>query len=118
MSCAPRRLFLPVLILSSVLFATVVPIGAITVTSLADSGPGSLREAIDTANSDGIPTTIDFAPGLAGGTIALASQLPDLSEDGTELYAANLFDGRIYRVSVPDGSSPRKRTCSLFACHG
>ncbi|MBK8540161.1 MAG: VWA domain-containing protein [Ardenticatenia bacterium] len=27
----------------------------------------------------------------------------DLSEDGTELYAANLFDGRIYRVSVPDG---------------
>ena len=85
MSCAPRRLFLPVLILSSVLFATVVPIGAITVTSLADSGPGSLREAIDTANSDGIPTTIDFAPGLAGGTIALASQLPDLSEDGTTI---------------------------------
>ena len=27
----------------------------------------------------------------------------DLSEDGTELYAVNLFDNRIYRLSVPDG---------------
>lgn len=27
----------------------------------------------------------------------------DLSEDGTELFAVNLFDGYLYRLSVPDG---------------
>lgn len=27
----------------------------------------------------------------------------DMSEDGTELYAVNLFDGFLYRLSVPDG---------------
>ncbi len=48
----------------------------IVVTTLADSGAGSLREAIAAANLDGVPTTITFAPGLAGGTIALQSELP------------------------------------------
>lgn len=27
----------------------------------------------------------------------------DVAEDGSELYAANLFDGRIYRLALPDG---------------
>ena len=40
----------------------------------ADSGPGSLRAAINTANTNGDPTnTITFAPRLAGRTITLAS---------------------------------------------
>lgn len=57
----------------------------ITVTTAADSGAGSLREAIATANTDAVPTTIDFAGGLAGSTIALLSQLPDLTEGGTTI---------------------------------
>jgi len=55
------------------------------VTSLADSGPGSLRDAIAAANASvGVADTIRFA---TGGTIMLASRLPEiegtLTIDGT-----------------------------------
>src|SRR5438094_630357 len=43
-----------------------------TVTNLADSGSGSLRDAIVAANAHPGADTIDFAPGLQG-TIALTS---------------------------------------------
>ena len=45
-----------------------------TVTSLADTGSGTLRTGIAQASSPGATTTIEFAPGLSG-TIALASPL-------------------------------------------
>lgn len=48
----------------------VPPPMALTVTTLADDGPGSLREALDLIALDGL---ITFDPGLAGGTIALTS---------------------------------------------
>jgi parallel beta-helix repeat protein len=57
-----------------------------TVTSLADSGPGSFRSAINAANSDhsGTQINIRFA---VGGSILLASDLPvirrDIIIDGT-----------------------------------
>jgi hypothetical protein len=44
----------------------------ITVQNLADSGPGSLRQAIATANASANRTTIRFASGLSG-TILLTS---------------------------------------------
>ncbi len=46
------------------------------VSTLADSGPGSLRAAITAANLDSGASTIDFA---VGGTITLASALPTIS---------------------------------------
>ena len=49
----------------------------ITVMTLADSGPGSLRQAIGDANSMAGDDVIQFAPGLHG-TISLQSALPDL----------------------------------------
>src|SRR5947208_10914099 len=52
------------------------------VTSNADSGPGTLREAITTANSQAGPTTIDFAIILGGPTIALLSPLPLITATG------------------------------------
>src|SRR5262245_23247677 len=45
----------------------------ITVSNLDDSGPGSLRAAIDTANQDIIPDNIVFAPTIRGGTINLTT---------------------------------------------
>ncbi len=72
---------------ATLVLATFSPLAAqsFTVTTLADSGAGSLRDAIDFANGDGVPTVITFDLGLAGGTIVLASQLPDLTEDGTTI---------------------------------
>ncbi len=82
--------------LSLLVFASPLTAQTFTVTTLADSGLGSLREAIETANSDGIPTTITFAPGLAGGTITLASDLPWLGESATTI------DGDLDDDCVPD----------------
>ncbi len=52
----------------------------ITVTNLYDSGPGSLRQALLDAASG---TTITFAPGLAGGTLALTSGELDITQNVT-----------------------------------
>ena len=44
-----------------------------TVTTTADSGPGSFRQALTDANNGPGPDLIDFAPALAGMTIAPTS---------------------------------------------
>ena len=49
-----------------------------TVTSLADAGPGTLRDAIERADADPDADTIGFAGGLTG-TVTLDSALPDLA---------------------------------------
>ncbi|MEM7311855.1 MAG: hypothetical protein AAF497_01760 [Planctomycetota bacterium] len=45
----------------------------LTVTSLADSGPGTLREALDVSNSNGDADQIVFDSTISGGTINLTS---------------------------------------------
>jgi hypothetical protein len=50
----------------------------LTVATTADTGVGSLREAIATANLDPAPDTIGFAPAVTG-TITLQTALPELS---------------------------------------
>jgi hypothetical protein len=52
----------------------------ITVTNLNDSGAGSLRQAILDANSG---DTINFAPGLAGGTLVLTNGELDITKSIT-----------------------------------
>lgn len=63
-----RRLKLGKLIfiglLSLVLGSVSVSWAQIVVTTLADSGTGSLRAAITTANGDGVATTIIFDPAV------------------------------------------------------
>ena len=72
------------------------PLGAIVVTNTDDSGAGSLRDAIQQANTDGMPTTITFNAALAGQAIQLQSPLPTLNEDGTTI------DGDTNANCVPD----------------
>jgi len=68
----------------------------ITVTGSADSGPGTLRDALEQAASDGTDTVITFAPALAGTTIAVQSPLPPITEAETTL------DGDIDGDCMPD----------------
>jgi CSLREA domain-containing protein len=60
------------------------------------SGNCTLRAAIQQSNSDGQPSTITFAPGLAGQTIQPASPLTSLEEGGTTL------NGDLNNDCVPD----------------
>lgn len=62
------------------------------VTSLADSGAGSLRQAMEDANNDVDPATIDFSP-IAGGTITLEAGLPVISNDVVLQGSDVILDG-------------------------
>ena len=78
----------------------------IVVTTVADSGPGSLRAAITTANSDGGPTNIVFDPAVfppppaAPGVILLNSALPTLTGMG------DTIDGTGAGVILDGSASP------------
>jgi len=63
--------------------ATGVAAATLEVTTLDDSGPGSLRQALTDSNATGTTDTITFATGLEG-TIVLDSQLPWIT-DGVSL---------------------------------
>jgi hypothetical protein len=68
-------------LLSLVLATASVSWAQIVVTTLADSGPGSLRQAITDANTNGGPDVITFVPGLAG-VILLQTPFPNLTGTG------------------------------------
>ncbi|MGO9913133.1 MAG: beta strand repeat-containing protein, partial [Isosphaeraceae bacterium] len=66
------------------------------VTSLADSGPGSLRDVIDEVNTDPIANGADqitFAPGISGGTIAPQSPLPPITRNQVTVVGPITLDG-------------------------
>ena len=67
----------------SALFDVVAAPSTLTVTTIADSGPGSLRDAINIFNSGGCPgpCVIDFDSGGTG-TIVLATALPAITGTG------------------------------------
>ncbi|MGE5156110.1 MAG: family 16 glycosylhydrolase, partial [Betaproteobacteria bacterium] len=71
---------------------------AVTVTTSADSGPGSLRKALASVCAGG---SIDFAPGLAGQTITNLSALAigkDVTIDGAGAPGLTISGGGTYRV--------------------
>jgi hypothetical protein len=55
-------------------------LSTIAVSNTGDTGPGTLRAAIEQANLDAAQDTITFAPSVAG-TITLSTALPDLSSN-------------------------------------
>jgi hypothetical protein len=72
----------------------------VNVTTLADAGAGSLRQAILDVNTAGIANTITFQ-GLAIGTIALASELPALTNPAGTTFT---FGGGTSAITL-DGAS-------------
>ena len=114
---------------SSIILATLVLASSpalsatFTVTTTSDSGPGSLREAIASANATGGADRIEFQAGLTG-TITLASALPVMSDDvvvdGPGAAAITVSGGggvRVFEVAggttaeiagltIADGSAP------------
>jgi beta-glucanase (GH16 family) len=78
----------------------------VTVTNLNDSGPGSLRRAIELVLDGG---TIFFDPGLAGGTIALTSGPltfgKSLTIDGADAPGLTLSGGNVDRVLIVDAGA-------------
>jgi len=74
--------------------------GEIQVTNTDDLGPGSLRWAIDSANTDPQPNDIVFA---VSGTIEFDSELPAFTDDNTRIIGSTAPGGE-YSV-VFDGSS-------------
>ena len=87
---------------------------AIVVTSTADSGPGTLRQAlIDVVNGDIV--TFDsgvFAPATPA-VISLASELPAMTQDGVTVDASNAG-------VIPDGSAmpPGYQRCLVIESDG
>lgn len=75
----------------------------ITVTNLNDSGPGSLRQALDDIALGG---TITFDPGLAGGTLALTTgplvPARSVTIDGGDAPGISLNGSGLHRVFVID----------------
>jgi len=56
-----------------------------TVSNTTDSDAYSLRWAIEQANTNAGPDTILFAPALSGQTITVASPLPHVTDDSTDI---------------------------------
>src|SRR5262249_42111385 len=78
-----------------------------TVTNLFDSGPGSLRAAVDAANTTPGADVIKFAGGLRG-TIPLASELSvtaDLTIDGPNADRLTVSGGGATRVFHVSGAA-------------
>jgi parallel beta-helix repeat protein len=82
-------------LLSLVLGSASASWAQLVVTTLADSGPGSLRQAILDANASAAADVITFVPGLAG-LIVLQTPLPTLNGAGDTIDgtgAAVVLDG-------------------------
>jgi hypothetical protein len=95
---------------------------AIVVTSRADSGPGSLRAAIATANTDGAATSISFDPTVfppppaLPGIIAPLSALPNLTGPGDIISgtgAGVVLDGTNLTAIAAAGLRVRARNITI-----
>src|SRR5689334_1537896 len=105
------RFFL--LSLGSVLFSTSFLHAAFTVTTNADSGVGSLRQAITDLNTSAMPGTITINSGL--GTITLASSLPIIQQTATiQAVSTQVVDGASsFRIFATNGASLTVQNCTL-----
>src|SRR5262245_30676321 len=95
-------------------------LSTLTVVNLLDSGPGSLRAAVTTANASAGADTIKFAGGLKG-TITLASELAvtdDLTIDGNGASKLTVSGGGATRVFHVSGVSTHLTMDNLTIASG
>lgn len=103
-------LLAPAMILLAGVLSTTVDAATFTVTSTGDSGAGSLRQALASANGSAGTDTIEFADGVVG-TITLVTALPQIVEavtidgPGADVLSVNGEDG-VQGVSGDDGVRP------------
>ncbi len=83
----------PVLLAAACILGGTLSAGAAVVTSLADSGPGTLREAVAVANTNAGGGVITFDAALAAQTITLTSGQIAITNDLT--IDASALSGRI-----------------------
>ncbi len=87
-----RRRFRPELIQVE----TRLLLSTFVVTSLSDSGPGSLRDILGQVNADPTtngPDTISFDPSIVGSTITLSTPLEPLTRDDVSISGPITLDG-------------------------
>jgi hypothetical protein len=98
---------------ATALFAPAAEAGTFTVTELDDSGPGTLRQAVDDANGNPGADVITFEAGLSG-DIVLASEIP--IEEALEIQGPGAdvirVDGdasdRIFYINTDNAGDPRE----------
>lgn len=79
-------------VIATSMFSSAIQAARFQVTSVADSGAGSLRQAIEDANSSTGADIIDLSP-VASGTILLESDLPEIIDDLTLQGSQVTLDG-------------------------
>lgn len=98
------------------LASTSVQADTFQVTSTADSGAGTLRDAITSANAAAGPHTIDFS-GVSGQTITLEGDLPvieeDLSLQGSDV---TLSGDESHRCLIADEASLEVNDMTVTGC--
>lgn len=115
---------------SSALAATALMAGSaeaatLTVTNTADTGPGSLRAQLITANSDPGPDTITFAPSVTG-TITAGSPLPitgnqgiTIQGPGAGILAISGGDtNQVFAITSPESNTVHNEIDGLTITHG
>jgi hypothetical protein len=117
-SHSAQYLFHLALVVTFLVLGTSLSWAQIIVTNTNDSGAGSLRQAIVTANGDAAPNTIIFDPTIFPATIFVQSELPALTGTGDSI------DGHVNgaRAVVIDGGcsgpDPGNFICPLPTVNG